>query len=283
MTPLRKKLIDELTLSGFAPRTQKNYLRYVVDLARFHKRSPEQISPEEVRSYLALKVREKKASLSTVRVIGNALSFFYQRVLHTQLLLEDIRPKKPIRNPTIFSVQEIERILTWEKLSHRYRVFFITAYATGLRVGEVCHLKVEDLLADRNQIRVRQGKGRKDRYTVLFPKLLEELRDYWRLYRPCLWLFPRSTDPRLCLHPRSAQAAFLRAKTGVGLAHRGGLHCLRHSFATHMLEAGVPLNTLQGWLGHARLTTTAHYLHFVQPDVDSIRSPLELIDLSQIK
>lgn len=286
MNSLRHKLNNELALSGFAASTQINYVRSVAHLAEYYHRPPDRISPQQVRDYLAYLVRGKGLQINSVYSISKGLIFFYRRVLHwSEEDLSTLRPrmKMPFKRPIIYSVEEIDRLLSCKGLFPRYRMFFMTAYATGMRLSEVCHLKVTDLLGDRHQIRVEQGKGKKDRYTILFPKLLVELRKYWRLYRPEKWVFPGYKDPSRPMCPRTVQVVFGRTRRAVGLTDRGSLHALRHSFATHSLEFGVPLHILQAWLGHSQLKTTAGYLHYVQPDVKKLKSPLDLIDLNPIK
>jgi len=159
----------------------------------------------------------------------------------------------------------------------------MTTYAAGLRVSEVCHLRIPDLLSDRYQIRVVQGKGNKDRYTLFSPRLQEELRTYWRLYRPTDWVFPSKVYPDRHISADGAGYAFNTAIERVALPDRGGIHCLRHSFATHLLEAGVDPLTLQRLLGHSRLSTTTTYLHVRQERLAQVSSALDLIDFSRAK
>ena len=158
----------------------------------------------------------------------------------------------------------------------------MTAYATGLRVSELCHLRTDDILSDRGQIRVRQGKGNKERFTVLSARLRDELRQHWRRYRPEHWLFPRWTHPDQPQCRRAVQQAFLEACRPAELPVHGGIHRLRHSFATHLLEAGVELPVVQQLLGHTRLQSTALYLHVRRQRIAQIKSPLDLIDLAAI-
>jgi site-specific recombinase XerD len=176
-------------------------------------------------------------------------------------------------------VEEVERLLLVGCRQPRHRTFLATVYAAGLRLNEACHLRLCDIDSARMQMRVVQGKGRKDRYTLLSPKLLEELRTYWRLYRPAHWLFPSPRDLQRPLCDGTAQHMYYLAVERAGLPRKGGIHCLRHSFATHLLEAGVEITVLQRLLGHSYLVTTAGYLHVRQERLAQIKSPLELIDL----
>jgi site-specific recombinase XerD len=286
MTPLRQKLIDEIQLRGFSIHTQDSYVRSVTGLARFYHRSPDQINDEELKSYLLYLLRERKLGVSSLIVAVSGLRFFYGKVLHRPTLaIEQALPrmKKPVTRPRVYSVQELERLFTSPRISRRHRALLMTTYAAGLRVSEVCQLRIPDLLSDRHQIRVAQGKGKKDRYTLLSPRLLEELRGYWRLYRPKDWLFPSTLFPDRPLTRTAVERAFSQAVEGVGLPDRGGPHSLRHSFATHLLEAGVDPLTLQRLLGHSQLSTTTTYLHVRQERLNQITSALDLIDFSRAR
>ena len=193
MTTLRQKLIDELDLRGRSVHTQRAYVQGVARLAQFYQRSPDQIGDEEVRSYLLHLLRQRQLSASSLIVAVSALRFFYRHVLHRPTeAIERVLPrsKPPIRRARVYSIAELEALFALPGLNRKHRALFITTYAAGLRVSETCQLQVKDLLSDRFQIRVVQGKGKKDRYTLLSPRLLEELRDYWRTYRPKDWLFP---------------------------------------------------------------------------------------------
>ena len=283
MTTLRQKLIDEIQLRGFSPHTQDSYVRWVAGLAQFHHRSPDQIVDDEIKAYLLHLLRIRKLAVNSLIVAVSALRFFFGHVLHrpTQAIEEALpRMQKPILRPKVYSVQELERLLQWPELSRQHRALFMTTYAAGLRVSEVCRLRLADLLSDRHQIHVVQGKGQKDRYTLLSPKLLDELRGYWRVYRPKDWLFPSKVYPERHITESAVQRAFTAAVARAGLPERGGIHSLRHSFATHLLEAGVDPLTLQRLLGHSGLRTTTTYLHVRQERLAQISSALDLIDFS---
>ena len=216
----------------------------------------------------------------------SGLRFFYGRVLHrpTSAIQEALpRMKKPVQRPRVYSVQELEQLFNSPTLNPKHRAEFMTIYAAGLRVSELCHLRVADLLSDRHQIRVVAGKGQKDRYTLLSPRLLEELRAYWRLYHPKDWLFPSPLLPDQPVNRYTVERAFTAAVERAGLPDRGGPHSLRHSFATHLLEAGVDLLTLQRWLGHSHLSTPSTSLHVRQERLDHISSALDLIDFSRAR
>jgi integrase/recombinase XerD len=267
MTPLRQKLIDEIELRGLSASTQSNYVRYVAELAQFYDRSPDHISDEEIKAFLVHLLRKRKLACSTLIVAVSALRFFFGHVLRrpTEAVEHALpRMKKPKRLPRVYSGPELERLFGLPGLDRKERALFLTTYAAGLRVSEVCHLQIADLLSDRCQIRVVQGKGRKDRYTIFSPRLQEELRDYWRLYRPEYWLFPSFRPPHSPMLRQIAQAAFSDAVQRAGLPDRGGIHSLRHSFATHLLEMNVDLPTIQNLMGHSSLTSTSVYFHVRQ-------------------
>jgi len=286
MTPLRQKLIDEVQLRGFSIHTQDSYLRSVTGLARFYHRSPDQIADDEIKAYLLHLLRIKKLAISSIIVAVSALRFFYGHVLHrpTKAIEEALpRMKKPVRRPRVYSVQEVERLLSCPDLNRKHRAMFMTTYAAGLRVSEVCQLRIGDLLSERHQLHVVQGKGKKDRYTLLSPRLLVELRSYWRIYRPKDWLFPSKVYPDRHITEDAVQRAFTEAVERLGLPDRGGIHSLRHSFATHLLEAGVDPLSLQRLLGHSNLSTTTTYLHVRQERLDQISSALDLIDFSRAR
>ena len=191
--------------------------------------------------------------------------------------------KKPVRRPRVYSVSELEQLFGCPGLNRKHRAIFLTTYAAGLRVSEVCHLRVADLQSDRNQLRIVQSKSQKDRYTIFSPCLQEELRAYWRLYRPKEWLFPSSLFPDRPLTRFAVERAFTEAVRRAGLPDRGGIHSLRHSFASHLLEAGIDPVTLQRLMGHTRLATTTTYLHVCQEHLDKINSALDLINFSRVR
>ena len=286
MTALRQKLIDEIQLRGFSINTQDSYERCVSGLARFYHRSPDQIADDEIKAYLLHLLRVRKLAVGSLIIAVSGLRFFYGQVLHrsTQAIEQALpRMKKPVLRPRVYSVQELERLFACPDLNRKHRAIFMTTYAAGLRVSEVTHLRIGDLSSQRQQIRIVQGKGRKDRYTLLSPRLLVELRSYWRLYRPKDWLFPSKVYPDRPITDDAVQRAFTETVERAGLPERGGIHSLRHSFATHLLEAGVDTLTLQRLLGHSRLATTTTYLHVRQERLDRVSSAFDLIDFSRAR
>ena len=282
MTPLRQKFIDELELRGLSPLTRETYLGVVSRLARHYRRSPELITNEELKTYLLHLLRDAKLSRSTVIIAVSALRFLYHRVL--QRPFDEVaavlpRMKKPLLRPRIYSPEQVTRLLNAEGLSVKERALLLVAYAAGLRALEICRLRPEHILSERGQILVAQGKGFKDRYTVLSPRLLSELRSYGRIYRPKEWMFASPQKPGCPIVTMTLRRAFDHAGRVTGLPSHGGVHSLRHSFATHLLEAGVPLPVLQRLLGHTQLATTTRYLHVRREFIAQLPGPLESLDL----
>jgi site-specific recombinase XerD len=277
MTPLRQRFIREMQLHVFSPRTIDSYVDAVYGLAAFYHRSPDQLKLEEVRSYLHHLLTERQLAQSTCNLRAAAITFFYRNVLGQETFNLHFRRKHSGKLPEVYSAEELVRLFEATP-NRRDRVFLMTTYAAGLRLKEVRHLRPKDIHSERQLIRVEQGKGQKDRYTLLSPQLLTELRAYWQEYRPGAWLFPddAKTEP---LDRRSAQRIFENAKRRAKLQRGRGLHTLRHCFATHLLEAGVDLRTIQMLLGHKSLNTTALYLHLTQKKLSTLQSPFDLLRL----
>jgi integrase/recombinase XerD len=277
MTPLRQKMIRELQLHRKSPRTVEAYVAAVAQLAQHYGRSPDAISIEEVRDFLHYLITERKVAFSTCNQKLAGIRFFYRQVLGQDGFELRVPAKRSGRLPEPLSRSEIARLLGATR-NTKHRVLLMTAYGGGLRVSELVHLLPRDIHSERMLIRVQEGKGRKDRYTLLSPRLLEELRTYWREYRPQHWLFSGKDGSRP-LPVGTAQKIFSTAKERAGVEHGHGIHSLRHSFGTHLMEAGVPLPTIQRLMGHAALTTTAKYLHVTSKHLGRIRSPLDLLTL----
>ena len=285
MSKLRQQLIQELVLRGCSPRTQEAYVSGVYQLAKYYRRSPDQISDQEVRAYLLYLAQTRKLAASSRNQATSALRFFYATVLGRpvdQVVRVLPRVRQEVKRPQVFAIPELERLFTIGCPNPRNRAFLMTVYGAGLRLNEACHLKPQHIDGQRQQIRVVQGKGNKDRYTLLSPRLLEELRSYWKCFRPKEWLFASSSDPAKPMVDITAQRIFNRAVERAKLPDKGGIHSLRHSFATHLLEAGVEITVVQRLLGHASLSTTSTYLHVRQERLSQIGGPLELLDLSQL-
>jgi integrase/recombinase XerD len=280
MTPLRKQMIRELELERKSPRTIEAYVTAVAQLAGYYRRSPEQLTLAEVRDYIHHLVADRKLAYSSCNQKLAGLKFFYQRVLGRKAMDLRVPAKRSGRLPEPFSREEVARLLQAAEYNPKHRMLLMTGYATGLRLSELVHLRLSDIHSDRMLVRVNQGKGHKDRYTLLSPRLLSELRDYWRLYRPARWLFCGRL-PSEPLTDGSAQRVFYKAKRLARLTHGHGIHTLRHSFASHLLEAGVDLPTLQRLLGHTSLATTAKYLHVTEKRLSQAGGPLDLLRLPE--
>jgi integrase/recombinase XerD len=283
MTTLRQNFIRELVIRGMSPRTQECYVSAIYQVAKHYHQSPDQLSDDQLKDYLFYLAHDRQLSASSLNQRVSAMRCFYQWVLHRsvdQLRLAMPRVHRAIRRPQVFSAEELKQLFTVGCPHPKHRAFLMTVYGAGLRLSEACRLKAEHIHRRRMQIRVEQGKGRKDRYTLLSPKLLVELEAYWQCFRPQHWLFPASGDSQTPMDPRVGQKIFYNAVKRAGLPRKGGIHSLRHSFATHLLEAGVEITVVQRLLGHSSLSTTSNYLHVRQERLAQIKSPLQLLDLS---
>jgi site-specific recombinase XerD len=279
MTELRQRMDDAMVLRGLAPRTRETYLACVAGLAKHYRCSPDRLNAEQIQSYLLHLITEKKLAYASVNQAACACRFLFGTVLQQRKIWLDIpMAKVPKRLPVVLPRADITRLFA-ACGNLRTRTVLMTTYAAGLRVSEVCALHLTDIESapDRMCIKLRHAKGGKDRYTLLSPKLLETLRLYWRICRPRTWLFPnRAGDGPL--FDQTAQRMYRAACDRAGLADAAGIHTLRHSFATHLLEAGVDLHTIQRLLGHGHISTTMRYLHLAQSRLTGTTSPLELLD-----
>ena len=275
MSELRARMIRDVTVRGFSPRTHESYLAAVVGLAKHYHRSPDQLTNDEVQGYLFHLIHTRKRAWSTCALAANAFRFLYHVTLGRDRTAFHVpAPKQPQKLPEILSREEVWRLLD-ACVCPRHRLLLTTTYAAGLRVSEVVALKVADIDPDRMTIRVELGKGGKDRYVPLADRLLVELRRYWTLVPPAHWLFPNRQGTRP-IDITAAQKIFMLAKLRAGIRKQGGIHSLRHAYATHRLEAGADLPTVQRLLGHQHLSTTMRYFHLSQRRVLSTRSPLDL-------
>lgn len=261
MTALRQKMIENMQLRGLSVRTQESYVQAVSQLARHYHKPPDQIIEEELRQYfLYLKtVRHVSRSTQTIALCG--IKFFYEHTLErTWHMLDMIRSPKEKKLPVVLSMEEVRRILNC--IHHeRYRVCLSTIYACGLRLLEGVRLQVKDIDSERRMIHICQGKGGRDRYVPLPDAALEMLRHHWRIHRNQLWLFPAPHHMHGPIHESCVQKAFRSALAASGVHKSATVHTLRHSYATHLLEAGVNLRIIQNYLGHASPSTTAIYTH----------------------
>jgi integrase/recombinase XerD len=280
MGALRDRMIRELQLRRFAPLTHKHYLGVVSRLAKYYGIPPDRLSAKQVQDYLVHLMTERHLEWNTINVVASGLKFFYRQVVKRPDIALAIPPRRRPRHlPEVLSAEELLRLFA-AAAQPKERALLMTTYGGGLRVSEVIRLQVTDIDSQRGVIRVR-GKGDRDCYTLLSQRLLEELRAYWLLNRPRPWLFPGGR-PGQPLNHNTAREMFNRAKAQAGISKRGSIHMLRHSFATHLLEAGVDLRTIQVLLGHASILTTAIYVHLTPKTRNATRSPLDLLDLSHL-
>ena len=274
MGVFRDAMDEAMVLRGLAPRTREIYLHWVARLVRFCRVSPDRLTTKEVRAFLLDLTQERKLAFSTFNQALNAVRFFFTEVLKQPFALGEFHfQKPPQRLPVVMNDEEVRGLLECAH-SLRDRALFEMAYATGMRLGELTRLLITDIDSKRMVIRVDQGKGRKDRYVMLSASLLETLRGYWRQARPQGYLFPGDGGKRPLSHS-SAQKAFGRAKLAAGIAKPVSFHTLRHSFATHLLEDGVNVRTIQSLLGHRSLQTTERYTHVAENYLHQMRSPLD--------
>ncbi len=274
-TPLRERMIEDMRIRGIGEKAQQNHIRVIKDFASFLGRPPDTATPEELRSY-QLHMTNAGVSPSTFNVRIVALRFFFG----TTCGREDMKGhmqfrRKPRPLPIVLSVEEVAELMAAVPgPGLKYRAALGISYGAGLRASEVCHLKVSDIDSNRMLIHVEEGKGGKDRKAMLSPGLLELLRDYWREARPQGWLFPGK--PKINpISPRQLNRAFTSAKHMAGIAKPATLHTLRHSFATHLLEANTDVRVIQVLLGHAKLSTTARYTHVATRTIRDTVSPFE--------
>jgi site-specific recombinase XerD len=267
-------MIDDMRLRNFAPRTIDVYVGRVASFARHFGRSPEALGRDEVRAYLLHLVHDQHVCWSTFNQTVAGLRFLYEVTLGREEVLVHVAcPKQPKKLPVVLSPEEVARFFA-AIVGIKRRAILMTAYAAGLRISEVVALRVDDIDSQRMVLRVRQAKGRRDRYVMLSPRLLALLREYWKAARPTEWLFPGEIPGRP-LTVGTVHRVCVQAARDAGLGKHVTVHTLRHSFATHLLEAGTDIRTIQVLLGHRNLKTTAVYTHVSPLAVETTRSPLD--------
>jgi integrase/recombinase XerD len=273
MSPLRRRMIEDMTIRNLSPATQQSYIYEVLNFSRFFGRSPDQLTLEDVRTY-QVHLASKGIAWGSLNKAVCALRFFYGVTLgHGEAPERIPYARKPQRLPVVLNADEVVRFL--EAVPNlKARIALTTAYAAGLRAGEVSRLKVGDIDSGRKMIRVERGKGGKDRYVMLSDQLLAILRGYWRRARPDIWMFPGQDGTRP-IDPALLHAACRSARAAAGLDKQVTVHTLRHSFATHLLESGVDIRIIQVLLGHAQLSTTARYTQVAASTIQKTQSPLE--------
>jgi len=276
VSALRQRMIDDMTVRNLAPNTMLCYLKQVHYLARYFHESPEQLTPEDIRGYQLYLAQDRKVSVNSRLVAMTALRFLYGVTLRRERFIEMLpMPRKEHYLPVILSPVEVLRFLEAAP-SFTHRVIFSIMYGTGMRVSEAVHLQKRHIDSQRMMIRIEQSKGNRDRDVPLSPKLLELLRTYWREVRPQEWLFP-GQNPEQPLNREAVGQAVTLAARRAGLTKKPSPHCLRHSFAVHLLETGTDLRKIQLLLGHRSLATTARYLYLATTTVCAVTSPLDLL------
>jgi len=283
MTRLRQRMLDDLRRRNYSPDTIRGYIRAVQQFAEYFGRSPEQMGAEELRRYQIHLLHERKLALGTVENCISALRFLYKKTLKRRdLAFDDLPfPKQPRTLPTVLSQDEVTRLI--EAAPNRmHRMLLMVLYATGMRRTEASLLKVSDIDSQRMVIHIQRGKGLRDRDVPLTPKLLEALRDYWRWKKPRVYLFPSrmsAPDVEQPISDKTVWNVCRTAATRAGIQKKLGPHTLRHCFATHLLEGGADLRTIQLLMGHERLEDTTIYLHLSQRHLHAAINPLDQLTL----
>ena len=279
MTDLRKRMLEELQRRNYSKETIRLYLFAVKDFARHFKKRPDQLTQEHMREFQLYLLNERKLRVETVAGRITALRFFFTKVLRRPFQeLDLVYPKLPVRLPTVLSEDEVAKLIK-SATSAYHRVIITTLYATGMRRSELARLKVEDIDSERMVIHVRQGKGGKDRDVTLSPRLLEVLRDYWKWRKPQVYLFPSLLRPDKPITSKTIWYAVREAARRAGIKKKITPHTLRHSWATHLLERGTDLKTIQVLLGHVDLEATTIYLHLSQRYMQSMTNPVDALSI----
>jgi integrase/recombinase XerD len=277
MTPLRQRMTEDMRIRNLALNTQRSYLEQVSRFARHFGQSPEALGPEHIRAYQVYLTNERKLEPGSIIIAVSALRFLYKVTLHKEWKLQEVipAPKKPQKLPVVLSPEEVLQFLACVP-GAKHRTILTSCYAAGLRISEAIALKAPHIDSERMVIRVEQGKGQKDRYVMLSPKLLEVLREWWRLAKPQPWLFPGNIPGRhVCREAvwQACEKGHDRSRIPKPITP----HTMRHCFAVHLLEQGTDVRTIQLLLGHRSLSTTARYLRIATSKVCSTTSPLDLL------
>jgi integrase/recombinase XerD len=277
MTTLRQRMTEDMQVRNLALNTQTCYVQQVSLFARHFNKSPEQLGPEDIRSYQVYLTNEKKLAPGSILIAVAAMRFLYKVSLKKDWTFEDVipAPKKPQTLPIVLSPEEVLQFLGCVG-GTMHRAILTTCYAAGLRISEAVCLTVPDIDSARMVIRVDQGKGQKDRYVMLSPRLLEILRDWWRVEKPKQWLFP-GVIPGQHISTEAVEQACQKARRRCPIPKPTTPHSLRHAFAVHLLESGTDVRTIQLLLGHRSLATTARYLRIATSKVCATTSPIDLL------
>lgn len=277
MKTLRNKMIQQMQLRGYSQSTIHSYIDCLIQLSKYYNASPDLLSVEQLRDFLQYMITEKKLSKSWANQTVSALKILFCQVLKREWNRLDIpRSKHEKKLPQVLSKEEVSRIIHVTK-NLKHRALLMLTYSAGLRLSEVKNLKIADIDSHRMQVRIVQAKGFKDRYSILSPVALEMLRNYWKTYRPQIWLF--ETQPGRAMADKTVQCVFKNALRKTDINKKVGIHSLRHSFATHLMEQGVSLPIIQQLLGHKSLRTTSVYLHVQQYSILAVKSPLDTLTL----
>jgi site-specific recombinase XerD len=274
MTPLRQRMLQDMGIRNLAVNTQLTYVQQISAFARHFDRSPEALGPEQVRAYQVHLIEERRLAAGSLSMVAAALRFLYKITMRRPWNDDDIpMPKRPLKLPIVLNPEDVVRFLA-SVASTKHRAILTTIYASGLRVSEAVALRPADIDSSRMVLRVDQGKGRKDRYVMLSPRLLEVLRDYWRIDRPRPWLFPGDVaDQRITKN--AVEQACRKAHRAAGIDKPVTPHSPRHAFATHLLESGTDIRRIQLLLGHRSLATTSRYLKVATSSLVSTVSPFD--------
>lgn len=277
MKTLRAQMIQQMQLKGYSESTIATYIQSIISLSKHFNLSPDLITIEQIRDYIQYCLTERKLSKAWLNQTISALKILHVQVLKREWSHIDLpRPRRERRLPVVFSRDEVKRILNIHR-NLKHRAFLMLTYSAGLRISEVCNLKPSDIDSSRMLVRVVQGKGQKDRYSILSPLALEALRLYWKAYKPKQWLFEGYDHSKIAVS--SARSLFKKALKKADIKKDVGIHTLRHSFATHLLEQGVSLPIIQQLLGHKSLRTTSGYLHVQQYSINAVKSPVDTLSL----
>ena len=286
MTELRKMMLDELQRRNYSEHTARSYLRTVSEFCRYFNKSPDKLGPAQIREYQAHLLRDKKHAPATVVQEVCALRFLFVKTMRRHYLLDHLPfPKAPSKLPTVLSPEEVSRLIGAATNAY-HRILLVTLYATGVRVSELCHLKVRDIDSERMMLRVERGKGGRDRLLPLSATLLEELREYWRWMKPKSYLFPgmvRGLRADVPLTTKIPWIACQQAAERAGLAKHISPHTMRHSYATALYDSGTDLRVIQVLLGHSSLEHTMVYVHLSHRHIESVLNPLDGLTLSSSK
>jgi len=277
-TLLRKQFNDHMILRGFSPKTIAAYISAVAGLAKYYRFSPDKLNNDQIQAYLLHLIKIRKLAWSSVNVVFSGLRCFYTQVLKWDETRFHI-PSRPRQKklPKLLSVEQVNHLLKAAS-NIKHRALLMTVYGGGLRVSEVVRLKPHHIESDRMMMRVEQGKGKKDRYTILPQSLLDQLRAYWKACCPHSWLF-FGKDKDKPMPIATAQGIYNNAKNKAGISKGNGIHTLRHCFATHLLDQGVDIYTIKEMLGHTALVTTSKYLHTTKEKITAVKSPLDNLDI----